>query len=211
MYRGGHRGGHRGSHIRGMDRNHSTGSQNSAKTRGEYDSDLNISTRYRPVKVNDVPDPAVVVDALGVGLEGLLSHDNYLNPKPGSTESKYLAEMWQKEQKILPRLARAWRSKGLSPKNETEKLQFHKDKTERAAVLRTWKDNPTGANALGLETIIFNQLLKEYGHSRLRPLTQAEILAERKEAHLEKQMKKKAAALEGKRKTPFQRARYCGP
>ena len=193
MNRGSHRG-HRGSRAMGMDRNHRPGSQNLAKTGGAYDSDLNISTRYRPVKVNNVPDSAV--DPLGVGLEGLLKHDVYINPKPGSTESKYLAEMWQKEQKILPRLARTWRSKSLFPKNETEKVQFQKDRTERAAVLRTWKDNPTGANALGLETIIWNQLIKEYGHTRLRPLTQAEKDAERKVAQAEKQMQK----LDGKRK-----------
>ena len=51
---------------------------------------------------------------------------------------------------------------------------FKRDKAIRKAVLKTWEDNPGGADLYDLEAMIKIQLSQEYGETKLRPMTKRE-------------------------------------
>ena len=98
----------------------------------------------------------------------LAKTNKFVAPPMGSAEARELAMSWKEEGRLPSRLAIAWMSKNLAPRNQEENLWFTMDRIDRNSVSQVWRN--LGETTETLNNMVERQLRKG-GASRLREFT----------------------------------------
>ena len=98
----------------------------------------------------------------------LAKTNKFVAPPMGSAEARELAMSWKEDGRLPSRLAIAWMSKNLAPRNQEENLWFTMDRIDRNSVSQVWRN--LGETTETLNNMVERQLRKG-GASRLREFT----------------------------------------